>query len=267
MASHEHIAKGTSFSLPRADHLSLEDKRRMIYRTNHSVSHTHGTKMFAPVGSFVKGENMKEVHFMGQRKSKYMSIQPRDAPLHHRSDTQHSQTHRGIGPMDLQSNAEIVASFREKRLPDVPQTYSKTTLYQADFRQAKPEEIEMSRTVNMPPDPGSKSERVLCGVGENLVLNSTMQDTHAAPYLGVKYAGENQRPPDELCKNRGRTICAKDHVTEEMMRSSYRGHFGPAGEKRRNREEVLAAASKTAKMGETLKFTHSLSSPSLMIHK
>jgi len=198
---------------------------------------------------------------MGQRKSQYMGIQPRTAPLHDRSDTQHQAAFRHTPTLDFHANLEVNANAKPKRWADAPNPYEQASENQAQFRPGRPEELAMARTWSVLPE---HNGRILGGTGDSLVFASTMNAEHKVPHLGVKYAGSIQKPGDELCRNRGRTVCGASHVSEDMMRSSYHGHFGTKSDtKRQTRDDSLASAAKTAKFGETMKFAHSLSSPSL----
>lgn len=169
--------------------MSQNELKLLCYRT--STSSAYSGKQLPPDG---RGENMMDVHNVGQKTGKYMAYQTKRAPLLDRSSCKYTEDFIAFPLADAAFNRQLAANFKSSSIAAKGLAKSKfdgSTKYSEDFRLPTAAEVEFCRPKSTKPKVGLA--RTL-PAGGNLLESKSTSHVQFGPPARISPA-ERAKPP------------------------------------------------------------------------
>mmetsp|Transcript_35595 Transcript_35595/g.62894 ORF Transcript_35595/g.62894 Transcript_35595/m.62894 type:complete len:263 (+) Transcript_35595:85-873(+) len=219
------------------------DLHKLYYKTSSQAEFSWRTQKEED-----RAENFDAIHKMGQKNTKYMKYQIKQAPLVDRTACKYT---REFGPKPLGDNIcnrELADTFRgPQSLPKGRLDVKNLSQYTEDFPNMTTGDLRSAKLPNQGPKRKARTQ-TLGGIGDSLVLTSSSHDDHRTPYA-------------PLARN-PRVAAPKPNITlagtgfGDAFKTQYSKDFGPGAAGRRilqgsasapqlDAEELLPAAYST----------------------
>lgn len=200
---------------------STGDLQNLYFKTHAKGEYTWRTQKEED-----RAENFDAIHKMGQKNTKYMKYQIKQAQLLDRTACKYTREFTAKPLGDCTCNKELADTFRGPRsLPKGRLDVKNPSTYAEDFPTRTTADLKSSKLPSQGPHRKARTQ-TLGGTGDSMVLTSSSHNDHRTPYAALAKANRVAAPKPNL-------TLSGPGSGNDAFKTQYSHDFGPAAAARR----------------------------------